>query len=355
MRAARSSARCSFDAARSSVARPRGAAQHHDQRDHRQRQREVEHRVAQRRGGGVPSGIEHEIGHVHGVVGQEEQAFPPRDAVARVEDGEAGRGGGHHHHKIERQQSAWHLKPGADNGRGAKNEGQVEDVAAEDVAHRDVTMAACGGDQRRRHLGERGAHRHDGEADDIVAHAQHRGERRRAVDQRSRPQHQDAQAGQHQHPGRHPVEPRRPLGLVGRLFGLAACRAQQPPRVDPERCDQHHPVDNAQLAVERQPEREQRDGHHQRHLDPHDAARHKERRHQGGEPEDAERVEDVAAERVAQGEVAGAGTHRLHRDGQLGGARAEGDDREPDHQRRDTVGQRHPHRAADQQLAPEDE
>jgi hypothetical protein len=117
--------------------------------------------------------------------------------------------------------------------------------------------------------------------------------------------------------------------------------------------DQRHPADEAreergpleprQLAVVHEQGRHQGNGDGHREVAPHGVARTADRRDRQRHAEDQRDVDDVRAERIAQGDVGSPGERGVDRDGQFGARRGERRDRD----RHDAGGDPRPPRDAD--------
>jgi hypothetical protein len=239
----------------------------------------------------------------------------------------------------------------------------VEGVAADHVAHRDVAFALDGGGDAGGHLGHAGAGGHDGQADDEVAHAQGLGETDRGPHQVVRAEHQRHQADGDQtdlyHPVTVPGAGLRRLDGLGELvlggLGLAARLHDQEHGVGHEQREQRATVQERQLAVQREGQQQQARTQHDRHLLPDQLDVDHQRRDQGADAQDEQHIEDVAAHHVADGDVGLAVEHGTdaHRD--LGRAGAEGDDGQSHDERADAEGQSQLGRAAHEHVGAEDQ
>ena len=111
--------------------------------------------------------------------------------------------------------------------------------------------------------------------------------------------------------------------LLHFLVFLAAL-ADEKHSVGNDASEQQQAFQPADLAVEAEQVDQQGDADHDRHVEPHQLLRDHQRDDGRREAQDEEDVEDVAADDVAQGDVSLAGKGRLHADGQLRRAGAEG-------------------------------
>ena len=134
------------------------------------------------------------------------------------------------------------------------------------------------------------------------------------------------------------------LGGTGLFRHLVAAPAlaDDDHEIGSEQPDEQQAVMAGDHAVGVQRQQEQREADHHRHFLANELAGHDERDDQRRGTEDEQDVHDIAADDVAQGNVRPVGHRRLHRHRQLRRAGAEGNDRQPDHQRRDAEGQRKP-------------
>ncbi|MNF97519.1 hypothetical protein D3C84_803510 [compost metagenome] len=107
------------------------------------------------------------------VQAKKHQTFGAGYPVAGVEHRQAQGGDAKHHRQVEIQgvgrdrQRLWrHQRSQAEHGQ------QVEQIAADDVAHGDLAFAAQGGNQRGGQFRQRGTDRDHGQADDPFRQAQ---------------------------------------------------------------------------------------------------------------------------------------------------------------------------------------
>ncbi len=123
--------------------------------------------------------------------------------------------------------------------------------------------------------------------------------------------------------------------LIVGFRGLFATTADdQEQRVGHNRGEQQCAVDAAEFAVPGQAEGHQAGADHDRHVEADQLARHHQRRNQRRHAEDQQHVGDVAADHVANGDIAAAIERSLHADRRFRCAGAEGDHGQADDQRR---------------------
>jgi hypothetical protein len=322
------------------------------------RRDEPDDRGAQLRCQSVFGRVQDQVAGVGDVVAHEHGCLPPGDGVAGEKHRQRGDRDRDHHRDVEAQGSLADRDPvRRDEPTEPEHGQQVEDAAADHVAHRDVAFAPDGGQHRGRDLRQRGAGRDDGQADDQLADPEcGRGGHRR-LDQPSCAHHEQTQPDQHQRHVHHRPDPVDRHGeclvvLLDHRRGLPPALADQPHRVGDDAGEQHRPVDASDATIERQQQHDDRHPDQQRHVEPDQLLGDHKRCDQRGQPEDEQHVEDVAADHVAQRHlglprVGGADRHRhLRRRG------PERDHRETDHQRRDPRRDRQPRRATHQQLRP---
>lgn len=149
-----------------------------------QRQGVPDQRAVQQGDGRGAGGEQRLVGAVGQVVAEEQQPLPAVDAIAGEEDRQAGHGRRDHHRVVEGQGVGRHVERGGRDQSGQAEAGeQVEEIAADDVAHRDVALALEGGDQRGGQLRQRAAGGDDGQADHQLGQAEGSGQGHRPVDQ----------------------------------------------------------------------------------------------------------------------------------------------------------------------------
>ena len=90
----------------------------------------------------------------------------PRAGFAEVVTQDEQRQGQHAHDRDVTAQQLRFNGHGLDGGCQANDAQSVEEVGADDVAQRQVVLALASGGHGRSQLGQRGADRHDGQADD---------------------------------------------------------------------------------------------------------------------------------------------------------------------------------------------
>ena len=96
----------------------------------------------------------HESG-VRAVISNEQGSFPPRDEMAGEEDGKTCDRGGDHYGDIE-SESIWrHGDPFCLQKAGeTKHRQDIEDVAADDISHRNISLSTNSGNHGRSDLGK---------------------------------------------------------------------------------------------------------------------------------------------------------------------------------------------------------
>src|SRR3989338_2908217 len=150
-----------------------------------QRQGVTEHGVTKDFSERLASRRQHQVNRVCHVVGQEQQAFPAVDAVAGEENWQAGHGHSDHYWEVKGQGVGCDVDRLRRYHRGqAEHAEQVEDVAADDVAHGDIALALDGGHDRGGQFWQRSADGDHGQADHQFRNAQGAGHGDGALDQK---------------------------------------------------------------------------------------------------------------------------------------------------------------------------
>ena len=220
--------------------------------------------------------------------------------------------------------------------RDSERPEHVEQVAPDHVARHDLDLPAPPGGHRGRELGERGSDCDQGETDDRFGGAERPGDVARASDEQFGADEQRHQA----HAGGRQVPPERRLVLPGaragggRRFGVAA----PPYGEDVEQGEQSRECESDRArnhARNRQRPEEDGGGEHEPELAAQQAARHRERGHHRGDPQDQSQVGRVAADDVPHREPRALAEHRYQTGADLRRRSAVGDDGQPDHQRAD--------------------
>ena len=323
------------------------ADQHRHQRHDRDRNHEAQHDGGELVERVVVLRAEDHVGDVRDVVREEQQAPTPADPATEHEHRQAGQRHGDHHPEIEVEDRRGNAESvAAHQPRQSQAAEDVERIAADHVADRDVALAAHGRHDRRGDLRHGRAGRDDGEADDEVAHAECTRERHRGVHQPVRADDEQCEPDEDEQQLNGPVTiPATgpaclPLELAAGLGGLRARLPDEEHDVAGQQRQQQRRLPAPEPAIDRHHREQHRGTDHDRHLLADDLRMDDQRRDQRAEAEDEQHVEDVAADDIADGDVGAAIQHGTdgHRD--FGRAGAECDDREPDHERRDAERQR---------------
>ena len=214
-----------------------------------------------------------------------------------------------------------------------------------------------GGHDRRRDFGRGRACRNDGQSDHQLGYADGPRHLHGGVHQPVRAQHQQSQAAsEKQEVQRHTAG--WPPVTVRQLFVLDPF----PPRLP----DLEHDVGDepreekscfppGDAAIVREHPEQECHADHDRHFEPDELPGYDEGRDEGGEAEDEEHVEDVAADHVAHRDVGLPGERAAHADRHLGRAGAHRYDGQPDHERRDAEAAGKARCPADQQFGADDQ
>src|SRR5690606_20813644 len=180
-----------------------------------------------------------------------------------------------HHREVERQRG-WRNRDGLRrNQRGQTQYAeQIENVAADDVADRDVAFTANGRQNRGGQLGQRSADRDHGQADHQLRQPQRTGQRYRAFDEEVRAHHQQHQPADHQGGVDQAgiwlggLVQAELLGefVVGRRGIFPAAADDQEQRVGDDGGEQQDAIQAAERAVQRQSIGRQAGANHDRHI-----------------------------------------------------------------------------------------
>ena len=190
---------------------------------------------------------------------------------------------------------------GGDEGGGAQDKEDIENVAAHDVADGDVGVALPGGGERGEQLRQRGAQGHDGQANEPFTHAKIPCQRGGGVYGHVTAPDDEHQADDAQHQ-QHPQGAggcflrRRLLVLLSHSEQIAQIEQESSPKpyAFPE-CDL--------IARPAKEEQQQGNGNHIGELNADGGLGHGKRGHAGGETQDDEHIEDVAAYDVAHSDA----------------------------------------------------
>ncbi len=222
-----------------------------------------------------------------------------------------------------------------DSDGDAKDDADVKDIRAEDIAEDEFRLAFSGGDDGSDELGQRGAEGDDGKSNDALGDADGSGEVGSGIYDEVRA---DDDAGEAK--GR--KEQRRaelPFGLfwLGLLFvaGMEGHRneiieedGEKEQDGDAVRAGDLVDFGGVELDVEEEHDQERGDEDTDGDFFADSLLADGERANKGGEAEDKQDIEDVGADDVAKHHVGGAGGEGLDRDSELGRGSAKGDDGE---------------------------
>src|SRR5690625_4478157 len=123
-------------------------------------------------------------GHVASVEKEKKNGLAPDDLPSRIGNQDQQDGSSSHHPIVELQDLGRNGKRPDDRGC-PKNEEQIEDVGAEDIADGDIAVPAQGGADRGGEFGQGGAHSHDRDADHSFRNARHDRQFDRRLDQQA--------------------------------------------------------------------------------------------------------------------------------------------------------------------------
>ena len=297
-------------------------------------------------------GREHHVAGVGGVQGHEQGALPAGHREPGERDGEQGDRGGQHHRDVEGHRGTGHRDaPGGDQRRQAEHHPDVEDVAAHHVAHGQVALTAAHRDDGGRQLGQRCPDGHHGQPDHQAADPQRRGDAHRPLDEQGRagdqqgdPQHHEQHGPGDRGRGRLLLGP-DVLGTAGAAAGsavpgrrrrgdggTAAADHDGQHRVQHHGGEEDHSVHRADPPVEGHEQQPDRQHDHPGEVEAHQPLLHREGNDEGGEPEDEQDVDDVAADHVPDGQARLVAQHGADGDGELRRRRGGRDHGEPDHE-----------------------
>ncbi len=188
---------------------------------------------------------------------------------------------------------------GDDQGGESHHEKDVENIAAHDITHGNIRISLPGSGDGGEQLRQRGPQGHDGQADEPLAHPQQSGNGAGRVHRHAAPQHNGPQSNG----GQQQDFPQAPLS--GRLLflGLAFGSDQQVGQIGGKENGQYQSVQKADDAVPALEQQQQADSHQKGHLPPHGTPLHRKRRDDGGQTQNNQDIQDIAAHNVADGDL----------------------------------------------------
>ncbi len=285
--------------------------------------------------------IEHEIRRVGRVVAQEHDSLPPRDRITSEQDRQRGHRDRDHHRDVERERTGRHRDTlRRHETPDTEHTKDVEDVAANHVADRDVALPADRCQHRGGHFWQRRAGGHNRQADHQLADTEAGGDGHGGIDQPLRTEHEQPQPNDDEADVQQRPRPARRLAecllvLAPHVGRLPPAQPNQEHGVGDHRDAQQQPVQASDPAVEGEYEHQHRRGNHHRDVEPYQLLRDHQRHDQCRDAENEQHVEDAAADDVADRHVGLPGVRRPDCHGQFRGTGAERHDRQADHQRRD--------------------